>query len=90
MGGLHVLRKIEAVEAQPEHRLRITYEGGETIVADFAPLIRQGGVFAPLSDPAFFAQVAVDSRGRAVCWPGDIDFCADALWLQAHGIAEVA
>ena len=90
MPALTVLRKIEAVEAQPSHRLRITYEGGETLVVDFTPLIQQGGVFAALADPAFFAQVQVDPRGRAVGWPGDIDFCADALWLQGHGIAEVA
>ena len=90
MDALNILRKITAVAAQPDQRVRITYEGGETVVVDFSPMTRQGGVFAPLADPAFFARVSVDPRGRAVCWPGDLDFCADALWLQAHGIAEVA
>lgn len=90
MAGLNVLRKIRAVQAGAGFRLRITYDDGQTITVDFSPVIRQGGVFAPLADPAFFACAAVDPRGRAVSWPGEIDFCADALWLQAHGIAEVA
>jgi hypothetical protein len=89
MNALHILRKIQAVQAQPNCRLQITYEGGETILVDFDPVIRQGGVFTPLADPGFFAQVSVDPRGRAVRWPGDLEFCADALWLQAHA-AEVA
>jgi hypothetical protein len=90
MAALDILRRIRAVQAEPDYRLRIAYDGGETITVDFTPLVRQGGVFAPLADPGFFGQVALDSRGRAVRWPGDIDFCADALWLQARGTAEVA
>ncbi len=90
MPALDVLRKIRAVQADVGFRLRVTYDDGQTITVDFDPVIRQGGVFAPLADPAFFARAAVDPRGRAVSWPGEIDFCADALWLQAHGIAEVA
>ena len=42
------------------------------------------GVFAPLADPAFFARVAVGRRGRSLEWPGELDFCADALWFEAH------
>jgi hypothetical protein len=89
MNGLHILRKIQAVQALLNCRLQIIYEGGEAILIDFGPVIRQGGVFAPLADPGFFGQVSVDPRGRAVRWPGDLEFCADALWLQAHA-AEVA
>lgn len=90
MAALDILRKIRAVQADPDFRLRITYDDGQAITVDFKPVIRQGGVFAPLADPAFFARASVDARGRAVSWPGDIDFCADALWLKAHGSAEVA
>jgi hypothetical protein len=89
MSALDILRTIRTVEALPDRRVRITYEGGEAIIIDFGPVVRQGGVFTPLADPGFFAQVSVDPRGRAIRWPGDIEFCADALWLQAHA-AEVA
>jgi hypothetical protein len=28
--------------------------------------------------------VHVGERGRSIEWPGEIDFCADALWFEAH------
>jgi hypothetical protein len=84
-----MLCRIRAVEALPASRLRITYEGGEQRVVDFGPVIRRGGVFAAIAKPHFLVQAAVDPRGRAVCWPGEIEFCADALWLEGHA-AEVA
>ncbi len=90
MAALDFRRRMRTAQAEPDCRLRVTYERGETITVDFGSVIRQGGVFAPLVDPAFFAQVALDPRGRAVRWPGDIEFCADARWLQARGSAEVA
>jgi len=54
------------------------------VIADFTPVVRPGGVFAPLADPAFFAQASLDERGRAVQWPGELEFCADALRQQAR------
>jgi hypothetical protein len=90
MPTLDILRRIVAVEAEPGCRLRIVYDSGETITVDFTPVIRKGGVFAQLADPVVFRQVCVDPRGRSVRWPGDIDFCADAVWLKAHGSVEVA
>jgi hypothetical protein len=90
MAVLDRLREIRAVRAEPEFHLRITYADGQSIVVDFRPVIRQGGAFSPLVDPDFFARATVAARGRAVCWPGELEFCADALWLGAHGTAEVA
>lgn len=81
---LDQLRTITSVHAEPARRLRVTYSDGQTIVVDFEPVIRQGGVFAPLANEQIFAQAALGPRGRSVCWPGDIDFCADALWLEAQ------
>jgi hypothetical protein len=40
--------------------------------------------FAAFADPEFFAQVRVSEDGRSLEWPGDLDFCADALWFKAH------
>jgi hypothetical protein len=69
-------------------------------VIDLSPLLAQGGVFAPLRDPARFNAVEVGPRGRSLLWrlpagaPTDqvhglpdaeiVDLCADALWLMAH------
>ena len=39
---------------------------------------------ATVDDPAVFTQVHVGERGRSLEWPGEIDFCADALWFEIH------
>ncbi len=33
---------------------------------------------------AVFGTVSVGRRGRFLEWPGELDFCADALWFEAH------
>jgi hypothetical protein len=78
------LRTIREVHAEPGHHLRIAYDDGTVITVDLDQIIRQGGVFVPLADERFSVKVAVGPRGRSIRWPGDIDFCADALWLQAQ------
>ena len=75
---------IQNIAIEPDYTLSLTYSNGATIVADFKPLIAQDGVYAALSDPAYFAQVQVGERGRYIQWPGELDFCADALWLDAQ------
>jgi hypothetical protein len=79
-----MLRTIRSAAPEPNYKLRLTYADGETIVVDFTPVIQRGGVFAPLSDPEFFSQVSIGERGRYIQWPGELDFCADALWLEGH------
>ena len=71
-------------EAAPleSRRVRLLFADGVSCVSDFAPLAARGGVFSPLSDPAFFAQVAVSEDGRSLMWPGELDFCADALYSE--------
>ncbi|RKZ72582.1 MAG: hypothetical protein DRR19_31965 [Candidatus Parabeggiatoa sp. nov. 1] len=50
--------------------MRLTYGDGETILADFKPLIEQGGKFSKLGNPQFFKQIG--QRGRYIKWPGEI------------------
>lgn len=85
-----MLRRI--LEAVPISgtQLRLTFSDDDIIEVDLLKEIQQGGVFAPLSDPDFFKQVAIVDHGRVLSWPGDIEFCADALWLQARGKAAFA
>lgn len=73
------LHRIESIEACEGFALRLTYDDGCVVRADFSKLIRQGGVFAPLGQESFFRRVKVRNDGREVAWPGSIDFCADAL-----------
>jgi hypothetical protein len=61
----------------------LTWANGATTVSRFGHLVGKGE-FATLADPAVFAQVRVGERGRSLEWPGEIDFCSDALWFEAH------
>ncbi|HEX5327840.1 MAG TPA: DUF2442 domain-containing protein [Acetobacteraceae bacterium] len=61
----------------------LTWANGETSVNDFRSLVGRGAL-GPLADPAVFAEVRVGERGRSLEWPGNIDFCADALWFETH------
>lgn len=44
------------------------------------------GVFEPLRDPAFFAQVRLELG--AVTWPGELDLAPDAMYqeIKQHGV----
>ncbi len=63
--------------------MTVTWSNGATTVSHFGQLVGNG-VFATLADPAVFAQVRVGERGRSLEWPGEIDFCSDALWFEAY------
>jgi hypothetical protein len=75
---------IIATAADPEtFGLTVTWSNGETTTISFRHLVGKG-VFAALAEPDVFARVRVGERGRSLEWPGEIDFCADALWFDAH------
>lgn len=56
------------VQVVGHHRLRLTFEDGTVGEVD---LSRQEwrGVFEPLADPEYFAQVRVDAEGGTMVWP---------------------
>jgi NAD dependent epimerase/dehydratase family enzyme len=72
------------VTPEPNYRLRLVYSDDRIVVIDFTPIIQQGGVFAVLADFEVFSQVKLGQGGRYIEWLGELDFCADALWLEAH------
>ena len=71
-----------AVADPKTHTVTLTWANGATTVNRFDRLVGKG-VFAAFVDPAFFARVSVGERGRSLEWPGELDFCADALWFEA-------
>jgi hypothetical protein len=75
---------IQQIILLPNYRLGLLYQDGAAFIVDFKPLIAEGGVFSPLSHPPFFTQVQLGPRGRFIVWPGDLDFCADALRLDGQ------
>jgi hypothetical protein len=72
-----------AVPNLQQHSVTLTWANGATTVSCFGHLVGKGA-FATLADPAIFAQVRVGDNGRSLEWPGEIDFCADALWFEAY------
>jgi hypothetical protein len=50
-------------------------------------IVGRGGLFAPLEDPQFFRQVAVDNELGTIAWPNGADFCPDLLYRWATGEA---
>jgi len=71
------------VEPLPGFRLRVTFADGVAGEIDLSRDVGRG-VFAPLADPAFFTRVQI-GEGREICWPGEIDICPDAAYLEITG-----
>jgi hypothetical protein len=82
-----VQRAIRSVRVAGERLVALEWADGAVSVVDFGTTITQGGVFAPLADWTFFEQARLDDRGRVVSWPGDLEFCADALHEMGHVVA---
>jgi hypothetical protein len=78
------LLDITEAEVVGEHRLRLTFEDGTAGEVDFAERTWHG-VFEPLSDPAYFAQVYVDREAGTIAWPNGVDMAPDALYQRVRG-----
>jgi hypothetical protein len=72
-----------AVPDPASHTVALTWANGTATVASFRHLVGKG-IFVAFADPAIFAQVRIGEGGRSLEWPGEVDFCADALWFDAH------
>ena len=89
MNCMDPLVDVVAVEVIGDHRLRLSFEDGT--VGDVAFEEREWrGVFEPLADPAFFAQVRVDPKAGTIVWPNGVDMAPEPLYAQArlHRVAE--
>jgi hypothetical protein len=67
----------------PDYRLELRFDNGESGVVDLSEFVGRG-VCAAWAQPGVFEQVTVTGEG-AVEWPGEIDFCPDALYLRMTG-----
>ncbi len=68
---------VVAVAATGKLTLRVEFGDGVKGEVKFMPS-HLTGVFEPLGDPGFFAQVTV-AHG-AVTWPGELDLAPDAMY----------
>ncbi len=80
-----MLKDVVEVRALPGHRLFIRFEDGVHGEVDVAAKVRFDGVFAPLLDPAKFAEARVNPDLGTVCWPNGADLDPDVLYAWVSG-----
>ncbi|HXM44064.1 MAG TPA: DUF2442 domain-containing protein [Bryobacteraceae bacterium] len=75
-----MLKDIVAAKAVGDYHLYLRFEDGVEGVVDLAPHLTFRGVFEPLRDPEYFAQVRVDADLGTVVWPNGADLDPDVLY----------
>ena len=79
------MKHITSIQPLPGYKLKLRFDDGVEGVVDLAGEVGKG-VFAAWNDPKFFAAVQIVHHGRALEWPGEIDLCGDALYLEITGL----
>lgn len=74
------MKKIVSVRVLEDYRVWLRFDDGVEGIADLSELVGRG-VFAAWRDYAFFRRAFVADYG-SLTWPGELDLCPDALWLQ--------
>jgi hypothetical protein len=74
---------VTAVEVIADFRLRLAFDDGTVGELDFWQRAWQG-IFAPLRDPRFFAQVRLDRDAGTIAWPNGADMAPETLYEQAR------
>lgn len=64
-------------------RVQLSFDNGETGVVDLSDLVGRG-VFVAWQQPDLFDKLVVTEFG-ALEWPGKLDLCPDAIYLQMTG-----
>ena len=78
--------RVTQVRHLGEYRLELSFTDGTTGELNLKErIVRRGGVFTPLADLAFFAQVKVDPEAGTIVWPNEVDFCPDVLYSLVTG-----
>lgn len=76
-----MLPNVTFVRPLAPFRLFLRFEDGAEGEVDVAAMVPFRGVFEPVGDPAYFAQVRVDQELGTIVWPNGADL--DPLVLHA-------
>lgn len=74
-----MLSDIVEVRYLEAYRLFLRFSDGRSGELDLQPLLDFTGVFAPLREPAYFAQVRVEPDSGTIVWPNGADLDPDVL-----------
>lgn len=80
-----MLKDVTAVRPLNDYRLHIEFEDGVEGIVDLAETVQFVGIFAPLKDRSYFAQVYVNSDVGTICWPNGADMDPDVLYAHITG-----
>ncbi len=75
-----MLKDIIAVEPRENYQLHIRFEDGVEGVIDISKIIEFTGVFAPLQNQEYFAQVEVNPEVGTIQWQSGADLDPDVLY----------
>jgi hypothetical protein len=71
-----------------DYVLELTFSDGSSGRVDWRERLEKAnpaGVFGPLRDPAYFAQVELWIEAGTIRWPNGADICPDVLYSEATG-----
>ena len=80
-----MLIDVAEARAVENHRLYVRFVDGVEGEIDLDAFVRWEGIFAPLRDPARFAEVRVDVELGTVVWPNGADLDPDVLYAAVTG-----
>jgi Protein of unknown function (DUF2442) len=75
-----MLKDIVVVKPLEGHQLFLRFEDGIEGVIDISQLISFSGIFAPLKDTAYFAQVQIHPELGTIVWQNGADLDPDVLY----------
>jgi hypothetical protein len=75
-----MLKDVVAVQPLDGYNLHLTFEDDAEGTVNIANLIEFTGIFEPLANPTYFAQVAVNPNLGTISWPNGADLDPDVLY----------
>jgi Protein of unknown function (DUF2442) len=75
-----MFKDIVAVNPLDGYQLLLHFEDGIEGVVDISQLIQFSGIFIPLQDRAYFAQVQIHPELGTIVWPNGADLDPDVLY----------
>jgi hypothetical protein len=75
-----MLKDVVAVQPLDGYKLYLIFEDDAKGIVDIAQLVEFTGIFEPLSDATYFAQVTVNPDLGTIYWPNGADLDPDVLY----------